>query len=66
MQRCRVAATQVDVRHMNPEHNLETHARLIAETAAVGGSVRVLGYTSRDGSGLIGPRGLMQARQPVV
>src|SRR4029078_9776767 len=36
MQRCRVAATQLDVRHMNPEQNLETHARLIAETAVAG------------------------------
>ena len=36
MRRCTVAATQVDVRHLDVEHNLETHLRLIAETAAAG------------------------------
>lgn len=36
MKRCRVAATQVDVRHLDVEHNLETHRRLIGETAAAG------------------------------
>ena len=35
MERCTVAATQVDVR-LDVEHNLETHLRLIAETAAGG------------------------------
>ena len=36
MQRCTIAATQVDVRHLDVEHNLETHLRLIAETAEAG------------------------------
>lgn len=36
MEHFRVAATQVDVRHMDVEHNIETHRRLIAETAAAG------------------------------
>lgn len=36
MERCTVAATQVDVRHLDVEHNLQTHLRLIAETAAAG------------------------------
>jgi predicted amidohydrolase len=36
VQRCTVAATQVDVRHLDVEHNLETHRRLIAETAGAG------------------------------
>jgi predicted amidohydrolase len=36
MERCRIAATQVDVRHLDVENNLETHLRLIAETASAG------------------------------
>ena len=36
MQRCTIAATQVDVRHLDVEHNLETHLRLIGETAEAG------------------------------
>jgi predicted amidohydrolase len=36
MDRCTVAATQVDVRHLDVEHNLETHLQVIAETAAAG------------------------------
>jgi predicted amidohydrolase len=36
VRRCRVAATQVDVRHGDVEHNLETHVRLIAEAATAG------------------------------
>ena len=36
MQRCRVAVTQVDVRHLDVEHNLDTHVALIDETAAAG------------------------------
>ena len=53
MQRCRVAVTQVDVRHRNPEHNLETHARLIAETAVAGCQLVVfpeLSVTGHNGS----------------
>ncbi len=36
MQRCRVAVTQVDVRHLDVEHNLEAHRTVIAETAEAG------------------------------
>lgn len=36
MERFTVAATQVDVRHLDVEHNLEVHLRLIAETAEAG------------------------------
>ena len=36
MQRCRVAVTQVDVRHLDVAHNLETHRAVIAETAESG------------------------------
>ena len=36
MERCRVAATQVAVRHLDVERNLQTHHRLIVETAEAG------------------------------
>jgi len=36
MERCTVAATQVDTSCLDVDHNLEVHARLIAETAAAG------------------------------
>ena len=36
MQRCRVAVTQVDVRHLDVEHNLETHLAIVDETADAG------------------------------
>ncbi len=36
MQRSRVAVTQVDVRHLDVEHNLETHRAVIAETSEAG------------------------------
>ena len=36
MDRFRVAATQLQVRHQDTEGNLQTHCRLIAETAAAG------------------------------
>jgi len=36
VQRCRVAVTQVDVRHLDVEGNLETHLAVIDETAAAG------------------------------
>ena len=36
MQRCTVAAAQVYVRHQDVERNLDTHLRLIAETANAG------------------------------
>ncbi len=53
MERCRVAATQVDVRHADVEHNLETHLRLIAETAEAGCDLVVfpeLSVTGHNGS----------------
>ena len=36
MQRSRVAVTPVEVRHLDVEHNLETHRALLAETAEAG------------------------------
>jgi predicted amidohydrolase len=36
VRRCRVAVTQVDVRHLDVEHNLGTHRAVIAETAEAG------------------------------
>lgn len=36
MERCTVAATQVDTKCLDVDHNLEVHAQLIAETAAAG------------------------------
>ncbi|MFN0154897.1 MAG: carbon-nitrogen hydrolase family protein [Gaiella sp.] len=53
MERCRVAATQVDVRHEDVEHNLATHLRLIAEAAAGGCDLVVfpeLSVTGHNGS----------------
>ena len=53
MRRCRVAATQVDVRHGDVEHNLETHVRLIAEAADAGCDLVVfpeLSVTGHNGS----------------
>ncbi len=50
MQRCTVAATQVDVRHLDVEHNLETHLRLIAETAEAGCDLVVFPETSVTGN----------------
>lgn len=53
MERCRVAATQVDVRHTDVEHNLEVHLQLIAETAAAGCDLVVfpeLSVTGHNGS----------------
>ena len=32
MQRCTVAATQVEARHLDVEHNLDAHLQLIGET----------------------------------
>jgi predicted amidohydrolase len=48
MERCTVAATQVDVR-LDVEHNLETHLRLIAETAAAGCDLVVFPELSATG-----------------
>jgi len=53
VKRCRVAATQVDVRHEDVEHNLATHLRLIAEAAAEGCDLVVfpeLSVTGHNGS----------------
>jgi predicted amidohydrolase len=53
MQRCTVAATQVDVRHLDVAANLETHLRLIAETAAAGCDLVLFpeaGITGHNGS----------------
>ena len=53
MRRCRVAATQVDVRHGDVEANLETHVRLIEEVAAAGCDLVVfpeLSVTGHNGS----------------
>jgi predicted amidohydrolase len=53
VRRCRVAATQVDVRHGDVERNLETHVRLIAEAAEAGCDLVVfpeLSVTGHNGS----------------
>lgn len=53
MERCRVAATQVDVRHEDVEHNLATHLRLIDEAASDGCDLVVfpeLSVTGHNGS----------------
>jgi predicted amidohydrolase len=53
VKRFRVAATQVDVRHGDVEHNLETHARLIDEAAEAGCHLVVfpeLSVTGHNGS----------------
>jgi predicted amidohydrolase len=62
MQRCRVAATQLDVRHMNPEQNLETHARLIAETAVAGCQLVVFPELSVTGHN--GSQGVLRFAEP--
>ena len=49
-ERFTVAATQVDVRHLDVEHNLETHLRLIAETAEAGCDLVVFPETSVTGN----------------
>lgn len=53
MERFIVAATQVDVRHLDVAANLETHLRLIAETADAGCDLVVFpeaGVTGHNGS----------------
>ena len=50
MQRFTVAATQVDTRCLDVDHNLEVHARLIAETAAAGCDLVVFPEGSVTGS----------------
>jgi predicted amidohydrolase len=56
VRRCRIAATQVDTRHGDMERNLETHLRLIAETAAAGCDLVVfpeLSVTGHNGSAAV-------------
>ena len=50
MKRCKVAATQVDVRYTDVDHNLEAHLRLIAETAEAGCDLVVFPETSATGN----------------
>jgi predicted amidohydrolase len=53
MDACRVAATQVAVRHLDVDHNLELHLRLIGETADAGCDLVVfpeLSVTGHNGS----------------
>ena len=50
MKRFKVAATQVDVRHTDVEHNLEIHLSLIAETAEAGCDLVVFPETSATGN----------------
>ena len=53
MKHCRVAATQIDVRHGDVEHNLETHLGLIDAAAAAGCDLVVfpeLSVTGHNGS----------------
>jgi len=50
---CRVAATQIDVRHGDVEHSLETHLGLIDAAAAAGCDLVVfpeLSVTGHNGS----------------
>ena len=50
MKRFKVAATQVDVRHTDVEHNLEIHLQLIAEAAEAGCRLIVFPETSATGN----------------
>ena len=50
VRRFKVAATQVDVRHTDVEHNLEIHLQLIAETAEAGCDLVVFPETSATGN----------------
>ena len=50
MKRCMVAATQVDARHLEIDHNLELHLQLIAETAEAGCDLVVFPETSVNGN----------------
>ncbi len=50
MERFEVAATQVDVRHTDVEHNLEIHLKLIAEAAEAGCRLIVFPETSATGN----------------
>ena len=50
MKRFKVAATQVDVRHTDVEHNLEIHLQLIAEAAEAGCELIVFPETRPRGT----------------
>jgi predicted amidohydrolase len=50
VKRFKVAATQVDVRHTDVEHNLEIHLSLIAEAAEAGCDLIVFPETSATGN----------------
>src|SRR6185295_3968538 len=53
MERCRVAATQVDVRHLDVAHNVATHLRVIGQAAEAGCDLVVfpeLSVTGHNGS----------------
>ena len=50
MRRFRVAATQVEARHLDVERNLELHLELIAETADAGCDLVVFPETSVTGN----------------
>ncbi len=50
VKRFKVAATQVDVRHTDVEHNLEIHLQLIAEAAEAGCELIVFPETSATGN----------------
>ena len=50
VERFKVAATQVDVRHTDVEHNLEIHLQLIAEAAEAGCELIVFPETSATGN----------------
>ena len=50
MKRCMVAATQVDARHLEIDHNLELHLQLIADTAEAGCDLVVFPETSVNGN----------------
>jgi predicted amidohydrolase len=61
MEPFRVAATQVDVR-MDVEHNLETHRRLIAETAAAG--CRLVVFPEASVTGHNGSEEVIRSAEP--
>jgi predicted amidohydrolase len=62
MERFRVAATQVDVRHQDLDHNLDTHVRVIAETAA--GGCRLVVFPEASVTGHNGSPEVTRAAEP--
>ena len=57
-----MAATQVETRRLDVEHNLELHARLIAETAAAGCDLVV--FPEGSVTGVHGGAGVVQVAEP--